>query len=1326
MALEEHDISLIRDQLSSLVTSIESRIDARFSQVVSNISNSNSSLSTLREEVRSLSQRNLNQIGESSSRRPSGLPIPVHQGGYGHSGGIPASMRFPEEAASLLNDNAQKVGVYAKDLLSASSNIGEYIKSARSLNSELKALLQISRRGEEGDGAASLLREYASSSGFQDNLKTLEHRIQGGLNALNKRIILPNVPYTPMSPEELSKTQAEFDFQKTIERESLPGRFDANKSASENIRELEKSIGVTVGVDKTIPRRFITEESANISFDRFLKASKENPELMREYASTRNLELALKGVGIKDRVLKEAREFRLDDYAEQMKERLSLDNMPFTAKALMHDSGVIPADYGKLVEATEVPIIPNKKPETAIDMLATPEVLSSTARTIRGLTSYARERIDLGNPDERVNEQLKSLYAEFSGEKGLEKTLTDLRGRRAELEEKMHHTQKPLNEEESAEFDALTAKINELIPAISGAGKLFQESNQKTATSIAGAISSVVAALSVQQFMMMRFVSQPYQYETVPALGAMGNTGMMGDVLSGSFGAQESVLQSYREFGATAAFSLGGLAGGALGGLRFGLPGAIIGGVAGSLAGGTLGIFNQDSIANFLAGDMDNRAFQAELGRRMLDGQRFSSEYLMPTMQARINLGLDNRVDAAGNPITSASILNSFASEGALSLGYDPIVVAQLIGAGLSTMRPDLSPSEDESAINFVNTIAELEGFGVSKEAGIGLLSTLSAAGSEDYRESLARLAFSTSQDGELTNYTMNVLVPALAKVVESRSIQNISKNSELVERETASLFAFFKNSDTNLGKMLGANPEVMNRVFDMLNQVSETALNDPALMLFLNRMGVSFKDVMQQDPRTLLAPLELFSNYADYNVDGTANLDSMATYSSLAGFLQSTGIGVSTGTLNIASEMFSAMQQSRMTGADFVGYEDYMERMRAEDPQQQLIDVFNQFNVRMNAIAGSEGADVTRNIVTETTMFFDLMTKNADSIRELQASVQTILGDSAAIGRNIAAAGISILEKLSQVTGVDIDTTELKRSYIGSYATETQRRESIEGLDSTYISDIYSAITENEMGDTTWSSSPQGGLQIHNSLLLSRMRAENEYEDAGNLIPLTDSAAPMTLAAIGVNINNAKNHLPGSRRGIFGLGGLDQNAFGNMSGGSLEVSINGNVNRFFTRDEIQQMFPNDPSKEREYGNYVAFMALSELRPTERQFNQDENLKNEYFSAKSILSQEWGTVLDRGWATGGYTGTGTRLDPVGVVHGGEYVISDNNVGGNFQTLQRIQAGEKMDISSPFSTNTTVSNETIRVTLEFSNTNPEEIIEAARMSARAMLREERII
>lgn len=69
-----------------------------------------------------------------------------------------------------------------------------------------------------------------------------------------------------------------------------------------------------------------------------------------------------------------------------------------------------------------------------------------------------------------------------------------------------------------------------------------------------------------------------------------------------------------------------------------------------------------------------------------------------------------------------------------------------------------------------------------------------------------------------------------------------------------------------------------------------------------------------------------------------------------------------------------------------------------------------------------------------------------------------------------------------------------------------------------------------------------------------------------------------------------------------------------------------------------------------------------------------------------------------GHATGGYTGFGNRLTAAGVVHGGEFVISDQNVRNNREILERIQSGEDMSV---LSSNMSTGGETVELTMRVS-------------------------
>jgi hypothetical protein len=1289
MALNEHDISSIRDQLSSLVTGIESRIDARFAQVFANLSSSNSSISNLRDDIRRLEQRQSPITGGGGGRRrDSGLPIPAHSSG---SGGVPNAMNVAVRQASLLENGARDVARYAQDLLNATNNIGGQLTTARALNTELRNLLQVART-PQGAGAQYRLREYVSSPEFNQDLD----KMRMDTRSFARRLSQPgNIANGSAILENYLRTQGLISEREKLQTQSLSGRFDPNLPADfnagrNNVRELMLSLGLSSYATRqlrfrgaNVARRFTTPESREASVEAFLNLPEENlialgrrSDILDRIRSSGNLNEELF-----DRLRGSARTAVRGYDTRRFVESLSATSV------------LTPGDLASQIERMRAGIVGGE----GID----PRRIAALSGRITSSIDYIRQARSAGMPNIEAEGNLNNIFQAFGGRQGL-RGFSESVGQELSEFQRRRLGGETFTEEEEEREATLVATMQQLISALSQAGEVTEASSQKTNTTIAGLISSVVGALSIQQFLMMRFVQQPYQYQTLPALGLMGSTGMMGETLSGAFGAQESVLQSYREFGVSASFGAGGALG-SLPGLLRGNPLLAVGGaIAGSLVTGGLGIMNQDGLAKALAGDNAEKAFTAELGRRMLDAQKFSQEFVLPTMQARVNLGIVG--DETG---TAANKLGALAGPGARALGYDSVVVGQLLGASLSTLRPGLAPSDEETSKRLIDTISELEAFGVSKEMGMGLLSTLSAAGSEDYRESIARLALATSEDGDITNYTANVLVPALAKVVESRSIQNISKNSELVERETAGLFSFFKNSDTNLGKMLSANPEVMSRVFGMLDQVSETAIQDPALMLYLNRMGVSFEQVMQGDTRALMLPMQMFAQQASYDAAGKIDLNNMASISSLMGFLTMSGIGVSTGTMNIAAEMFSAIQQSN--GRD-VKMGEFTERLMMESPEHRLERAFAQFSERMTKIAGSEGAEVTTNIVTETNTFFSLMSQNMASILEIQKSVQTVLGDTAAMSAKIAQAGIDTLTKLSEVTGIDIDTTELKRNYIRSYSNEFQRRV-LPDVSNENVAAAYNVITQNKQGANTWSYSPGGGLVFS--------AAQFNVGGASGSIG-TEMASWAVLGPAGRAQNNIFNikQTEEYRRNLEGWTSNPERL--GQYQGALPFSFGGKNFNFLTRDQVTRMFPE---RMEEYKNFVRFMMVSELSPTHDELNANVSLRDEYRAAALPIQDEWSTG---DWATGGYTGIGSRVEPVGVVHGGEYVISDNNISGNLATLERIQAGERFDENSPFSMSANTANDTIRVMLEFSNTEPEQIINAARRSAIAVLREERLI
>lgn len=780
----------------------------------------------------------------------------------------------------------------------------------------------------------------------------------------------------------------------------------------------------------------------------------------------------------------------------------------------------------------------------------------------------------------------------------------------------------PSGASQGTEAESITV-VKELINPMNRLETTIRESAQKTTSSFGQIAASLIGAMSVNQYIMTRFVSQPYQYITQPALSTVGTTGMMGGALSSAYGAQESVLQEYRGMGVRGLGAIGGALGFSFGGVAGGLAGGILGTVAGSVF--------QDPIANMLSAGMQEDAFETALGREMLDPQKYVENFFRPTLQARMGLGL------GGGPIVED--LAAFTNEGSRSLGYDATVVGQMMGNYLSILSPNLSntleDTKEETGQNIIDVTAGLEGFGMSRDMIFSVMSDISRAGSQDYQQSLGSLLLATADDGEITNYTANVLVPALSKVVESRAIQNIAKSSEEVTRETAGLFSFFKNSDTNLGKMLSANPEMMDKIFGMLNQVGEQAIQDPALMLYLNRMGLSFSDVVTGDPRAMMMPLQSFANMAEYNADGGINLDSASSISSILGFLTATGIGVNTGTFNIAAEMMSTLNQGGT-----VSMSDLEEKLRAESPEGQIVDILDQLRQRLDTIAGTEGAQVARDRAEQANTFYNLMEQNLNEIRAIQEVIKTAFSDTEKINDALTLAGAAIIRKFGEIAGFsEAELSSLSEGAAGLFDAESA---------------INIKRSAGVSGEGTTEAIGQGEVFGNALDILDDLRYSLDQGKINELYALVQNN-PI--------LRNQEAIAPLVERGLI----LDAEGIANIQ--SRENLI----------DYLQDIYPDINN-------------LQDMVPV-------------------------------GFSTGGYTGVGTRLDPVGVVHGGEYVISDNNVSGNMNTLNRIQSGESLDEYSPeFSS----SGDMIRVMLEFSNTNPQAIINAAKASARQLLIDERIL
>jgi hypothetical protein len=790
---------------------------------------------------------------------------------------------------------------------------------------------------------------------------------------------------------------------------------------------------------------------------------------------------------------------------------------------------------------------------------------SDVNRAANEIRNYLNEFRAFGK--DFINSELKRLTEE-------KERLTRVKGDSAEGSEQHQSATQEL-----AIIEENSKSLERLANALPNLASRIDSSSEKSGKVLATMISQIASAIMLQQLMVMRNITLPYQYQTRPALSALGSSGMMGELLSGALGAQQSVMQGFREMAPGMGAGIGALAGFRLGGL----PGMAIGGLVGSITA-TIPQVNEmlAGAIDFATGNFSQTAFQTSLGSALVDANKFK-DITRAGLVPQLAFADTFSRNFAGNQV---DFLQAGLSQGARAMGYGPMESAQFQSAVLTSLplrslnpqnlmfqTPEMQTFEDRdkaSLSGLQNLSAVLESRGMSRESSLDLYSTLARAGSEDIIKSVSMMVNATSQDGIATDYTLNVLAPALSRVVESRAITNISRSSEEVERETAGIFSFIRTSGTRLADLIEKNPDaVLSQITGMIDQAGESALNDPARMMFLNQLGIPFMDVIGKNADVLYKPIEFFRGMASFGPEGRINREeSLFTAMQMLNVL---GIQMSGTNLQYAFELLEA-------GGNQERVQEVLKKIESDDPLKRIADA-------VEAFARTPTGNILTSITTQAEQYYTALTGNVTNILRMQQAIQEALGNNQTISNAITIAMSSFITKLAEMVRAagDKDAADRILELITPLPTTTSTTET----------------SENDSG-------------------------AGESSENANIMPPS-----------GGNVNS------------------------NVEG-SVDINIGGGSNE-----------------------------------------------------------------QTSFATGGFTGLGGRLEPAGVVHGGEYVISDNRVPGNRMTLDRMMAGENLD-EGGLNKNAEFGSENITVTLEFSNTNPQAIIDAALNSTRQMLRSERLV
>lgn len=364
--------------------------------------------------------------------------------------------------------------------------------------------------------------------------------------------------------------------------------------------------------------------------------------------------------------------------------------------------------------------------------------------------------------------------------------------------------------------------------------------NKNSLNNVLKHIGNVVTTLGVASLAGRMFLSEPYQFGTRPALGVLGKQGEIGDLLSGAYGELEQYNLSLNQqtFGAGVGLLAGGLMKGGGVGTIMAAGGALIGG-AGLLGKG-------DDVWRMLGGISEDDIISQSIVQGVADPQRLVNNFsssrtgLMAAGGLSAgNFGYDYTGSRRSGETTGNSILDGMME--LRGLGYNQESMGQLLSSTALNLRGN--PDEMISYANQAGRISSA--FGVSEDSVLANMQTAQRFGSQDAGRSVSMaIGAAADSEGNITSYTTNVLVPALMKVTESMALQNLSRSSVELEQEVYGLRTTIVNSESNLGKLMESNPEVLGRVVNTLQAAVGASLQNPAMLAYNLSTGSSFSDI--------------------------------------------------------------------------------------------------------------------------------------------------------------------------------------------------------------------------------------------------------------------------------------------------------------------------------------------------------------------------------------------------------------------------------------------------------------------------------------------------
>lgn len=543
---------------------------------------------------------------------------------------------------------------------------------------------------------------------------------------------------------------------------------------------------------------------------------------------------------------------------------------------------------------------------------------TSPLYTARGQDEYAREQVMNLQPktdeEQRRQTTLNFARSEFRRQGELTQSLaTELEGYRDALKEEAEKKQAQLNaSDDPAEVERLRQEVTELNNETSSFEEILRrQQNQQSQENqkMLGFLGNVVGSLAMGQLATQFILQDPFRYQTAPAMQAAGRTSELGSVVSQAIMAEAEYSLGLNTTAMQTGMGMMALGGGAAinsvmtpeaqrnpNTRRFGRAGA-----AAAVMGGVVTGLGVTQTADDILQGLDLAATEDEIignqiAKEILNAPRIANFY-QTSRAGLLQVGAGPELGFTAGAEGGNTVLSGIANQDTASgftlgqLGYSTTDVGGLLSSASLQLR-----GSEETLTQAVQLSGNMQAlFGVSEEQTFANLSSIQRAGfapgeaNQMYMRSMGVFA---DDEGGLSNFAANVLVPALNQVLESTAIQNAARSTEELARDVYG-FRQTLQGDDRLGQLIEATPEAYNQIYQDVQQTVKQGAQDPAMLGFYRSLGLSFSDIYSGSPRVTAAALNYFVDTASASGRLTADSSQEEIFAMIAPFARSGVLGM-------------------------------------------------------------------------------------------------------------------------------------------------------------------------------------------------------------------------------------------------------------------------------------------------------------------------------------------------------------------------------------------------------------------------------------------------